>query len=206
MNKEPRKAIMTRTCLLSKPRKFNCQENQFAYKRQRNYCFKLLKISKKDFCNNLNVKKAPYSKYFWKTVQPNFTDKTLKNEKIILVEDDKVVTPETHLAKILKDHFESLAESLHIERPCKSNLYRDPVVSTIKNCSQHLSILKIKENTNSTACFSFHKVSKDDLLNQLNSLGSTKATQCDIPTNIIKANNDIFSEFFFSLQTLMTLF
>ena len=56
MNKQLRKVIMTRTRLLNKLRKFNCPENQLAYKRQRNYCVKLLKRPKKDFYNNLNVK------------------------------------------------------------------------------------------------------------------------------------------------------
>ena len=40
-----------------------------------------------------------------KTFMPNFTDKILKNENIILVEDDKVVTAEPDLAKIFKGHY-----------------------------------------------------------------------------------------------------
>ena len=55
MNKQLRKTIVTRTRLLNKLRKFNCPENQLAYKRQRNYCIKLLKRSEKDFYGNLNV-------------------------------------------------------------------------------------------------------------------------------------------------------
>ena len=54
MNKQFRKAIM----------KFNCTENQLAYKRQRTYCVKLLKKSKKDFYNYLNVKKLTDNKNF----------------------------------------------------------------------------------------------------------------------------------------------
>ena len=69
MNKELRKTIMTRTRLLNELRKFNCSENQLAYKMQRNYCVKLLKRSKNDFYN-LNVKKVRDSKHFWKTIKP----------------------------------------------------------------------------------------------------------------------------------------
>ena len=58
MNKELCKTIMTRTRVLNKVRKFNDPENQLAYKRQRNYCFKLLKRSKKDFFNNPNVERV----------------------------------------------------------------------------------------------------------------------------------------------------
>ena len=104
-----------------------------------------------------------------------------------------------NLAKIFKYHFENIVESLHVQRPCKSNLGKDPVVSVVKNFSQRPSILKIKKNTNSSVCFSFHKVSKMDLLYQLSSLDSTKATEMfDIPTNIIRKNYDIFSEFLFA--------
>ena len=103
------------------------------------------------------------------------------------------------MAKISKDHVEIIVESLHIERPCKVDPDREPVVKAIKNFSQHPSILKVKENTNSSTFFLFHKVSKEGLFYQLNSLNPTKATQkCDIPTSIIKKNYDIFSEFLFA--------
>ena len=198
MNKQLRKAIVTRTRLLNKLRKFNCPENQLTYKRQRNYCVKLLKRSKTDFYNNLSVKKVTDNKHFWKTIKPNFTDKVLKDERIVLVEDDQVITADTDLEEIFKGHFENIVESLHIERPCKVDFDREPVANAIKNFSQHPSILKIKENTNSSACFSFRTVSKEDLLYQINSLDLAKATQkSDIPTNIIKKNYDIFSEFLF---------
>ena len=103
MNKGLYKAIMTGTRLLNEPRKVNCLENQLAYKRQHNYCIKLLKISKKDVYNNLNVKKVTDNKHFQKPMKPHFTDKILKDEKSILVENDKVITEEIDLAKIFKD-------------------------------------------------------------------------------------------------------
>ena len=55
---------MTRTRLLNKLRKFYFPENQLTYKRQTNYCVKLLKRSKKDFYRNLNVKKVTDKKTF----------------------------------------------------------------------------------------------------------------------------------------------
>ena len=145
------------------------------------------------------MKKVTDNKHFWETIKPNFTDEVLKDEKIIFVKDDKVVTAETDLAKIFEYHFENIVESLHIERPYKVDLNRDPVVNAIKNFFQHSSIFKTKKKAKSSAYFSFHKISKEDLLYQLNSLDPTKATQkCDIPTNIIKMNYDIFSEFLFA--------
>ena len=161
MDKELRKVIMTQTRLLNKLREFNCPENQLAYKRQRNYCVKLFKRSKQDFYNNLNVKKIT-DKYLWKTIRPNFAYKIFKHEKIIVAEDDLVITAETDLAKIFKDHFENIVESLHIERPCKVDFDREPVANAIKNFSQHPSKLKIKNDFFSFV--SFRTVSKEDLL------------------------------------------
>ena len=103
------------------------------------------------------------------------------------------------MAKIFKDYFENIVESLHIECSSKDEIDRVPVVNPIKNFSKYPSILKIKENTNFSACFSFHIVRKKDLLYQLNCLDPTKATQqTGIPTNIIEKNYDIFSEFLFA--------
>ena len=55
---------MTRTRLLDKYRKDNSAENLFAYKRQRNSYVKLLRKSKKNFYNNLNVKRMTDNRKF----------------------------------------------------------------------------------------------------------------------------------------------
>ena len=94
MNKQLRKAIMTRTRLLNKYRKDNSAGNLFVYKRQRNLCVKLLRKSKKVSYNNLNVKRITDNRKFRQTIKPNFTDKTLKDERITLVDADKVITEE----------------------------------------------------------------------------------------------------------------
>ena len=81
MSKQLRKAIMTRTRVLNKYRKDNSAGNLFTYRRQKTFCVKLLRKSKKDFYNNLNVKRITDNRKFWQTVKVNFTDKTLKNER-----------------------------------------------------------------------------------------------------------------------------
>ena len=73
--------------------------NLFAYKRQINLCVKLLRKSKKDFYNNLNVKRIADSTKFWKTFKPNFTEKTLKDERITVVDRDKVIIEEKDVVK-----------------------------------------------------------------------------------------------------------
>ena len=68
MNKQLRKAIMTRTRLLDKYGKDNSAGNLFAYKRQRNLCVKRLRKSKKVFYNNLNVKRITDNRKFWQVL------------------------------------------------------------------------------------------------------------------------------------------
>ena len=111
MSKQLRKAVMTRAPLLNKYRKDSSVGNPFAYKRQRNFCVKHLRKSNKNFYNNLNVKRITDNRKFWQTIKSNCTDKTLKDERITLVEGDKVLTEEKDEVKIFKDHFEKIVET-----------------------------------------------------------------------------------------------
>ena len=70
--------------LLNRYRNKKAEANRSVYKRQTNFCVKLLKKAKKEFYNNLNVKYISENKLFWKTVKPSFTDKTLEDERIAL--------------------------------------------------------------------------------------------------------------------------
>ena len=82
------------TCLLNKYKKDNSADNLFTYKRQKNLCVDPLRKSKKNFYNNLNVKRATDNREFWQTIKPSFNDKTRKDVWITLVDRDKVITEE----------------------------------------------------------------------------------------------------------------
>ena len=97
MNKSVQKAIMVRTQLLNKFRKENSFINELAY-----FCTKLIKKTKRNFYNNLNVKKITDNKSFWKIVKPTFTEKTLNGEKIVLVENDTTFSEENEVAGIFR--------------------------------------------------------------------------------------------------------
>ena len=63
----------------------------------------------------------------------NFTDKTLKDERITLVDRDKIITEEKDVVKKFKDHFEKSVETLKIDHPILTNLNDDPVLNDIEN-------------------------------------------------------------------------
>ena len=172
MSKQLRKTILTRTRLLNKYKKDNSAGNFFAYKRQINFCVKLIRKSKKNFYNNLNVKRITYNKKIWQTIKPNCTDKTHKDERITLVEGDKVITEEKDVVKVFKDHFEKIVETLKIDPHTLSALSDDPVLNAIENFSHRASILKIKEARNSSNCFSFKLVTIEDICKKICALSS----------------------------------
>ena len=102
MNKSVRKAIMVRTQRLNKFRKENSFINGLAYKRQRNFCTTLIKKTQRNFYNNLIVNKITHNKSFWKTVKLSFTKKTLKDEKMVLIENDTTLSEENEIAEIFQ--------------------------------------------------------------------------------------------------------
>ena len=53
------------------------------------------------------------------TIRLNFKDKILKNEKIVLLKDGKVITTEKHLVKIFKGNSENIAENVQINQLSK---------------------------------------------------------------------------------------
>ena len=79
--------------------------------KNRNICPKLLRKIEREFCNNLNENYITENKLFGKTVKPSFKDKFLKEERITLVENSKVVSYESKLVKIAANISEILLET-----------------------------------------------------------------------------------------------
>ena len=72
MTKELRKEIMLRSKLKNKFNKERNHINWCNYKRQRNYCLSILRKSKKEYFNSLNMKQVSDNKLFWKKCQTLF--------------------------------------------------------------------------------------------------------------------------------------
>ena len=131
---------MVRSRLLNKFRQDRTISSHVAYKKQRNICVKLLRKTKKDFFINLDVELLTENKQFWKTVKPCLTDKTLKGERITLIENEKVVSDERELVKIFNEYLSNIVPNLDIQRPPSITLHNDPVLRAIKKFENHPSI------------------------------------------------------------------
>ena len=75
MTKDLRKAIMNRSRFKNKFCKNKSPENWELFRRQRNYCVKLLRKTKMEYFKTLDSKNLSDSRKFWKSVKPLFSDK-----------------------------------------------------------------------------------------------------------------------------------
>ena len=86
MNTALRKAIMTRSRLKNKFSKISSAKYWNSYKKQINFCLKLLRQTKE----NINVKKVSDNKTFWKSVKLFFSNKGFSSGNILLVEGNEI--------------------------------------------------------------------------------------------------------------------
>ena len=141
MNKNLQKAIMNRSRLLNRYKKEKAEATRSAYNRQRNFCVKLLRKTKKESYNDLDVKHMTENKLFWKTVKPLFTDKTLKNERITLVKNNKVVSDESKLVEMLSKYFRDIVQNLGIVGV--TNISFDNNALTIRKAIENIKIILV---------------------------------------------------------------
>ena len=51
---------------------------------------------------------------FWKTVKPMLSNKFINNEKITLVDNEKIITNDKEVAKVLNEFFSNIIKTLNI--------------------------------------------------------------------------------------------
>ena len=102
MTKELSKAIMLRTKLRNQFLKTRTSEAKLKYNKERNLCVSLLRKTKRNYYENLNLND---NKKFWTTVKPLFCNKIKLVENITLDENGKLVRNEQEVANVFNDFF-----------------------------------------------------------------------------------------------------
>ena len=200
MNKKLSKAIMTRTRLKNKYKRNPTKVNETNFKKQRNYCVKLSRQSKKDYFNKLEISKVTDNKTFWGSVKPLFSDKQKVQKKFILIEDNEIISSDTDVAEKMNDFFINAVTNLNIEDHfLENNCVNDTktaVEAAIEKFKNHPSILKIKEFYQIQEIFSFNKTSTNEIEFEITRLNTRKTTGYDdIPAKILASCGDIVSPF-----------
>ena len=114
INKNLSEAIMLRTKLRNIFLKNRTEENKDRYTKQRNLCVTLLRKIKREYFNNLNEKNVCDNKKFWRVVKPLLSNKIISNEKITIVEGDKIIRSDKETAKGLNEVFAYVVTNLNI--------------------------------------------------------------------------------------------
>ena len=158
-----------------------------------------MRQNKKQYYGFLNVNHIADNKNFWRVVKPNCSNKILVTNRVILRDDCKIISDTEKAADTFNKFFVNIVKTFKIGKDkqflVETNDVFDPVLKAIKKYSAHPSILRVKEKMNNNV-FSFRKVTYEEILNEINSLDTSKSTQSeDIPFKVIKDNADIFANF-----------
>ena len=123
----------------------------------------------------------------------------MKNERIALAENNKVVSGESKLVEIFNKYFGNIVQNLGIDGLTNTSSDNDTVTirPAIEKYQNHPSIKVIRENIDTTNNFSFDLINPECIRQIVNSLDTSKATQQgDIPTKNIKDDGELFHIFF----------
>ena len=140
-------------------------------------------IRKKSIAKYFESKCTKKDKSFWSTVSPFFTDKHVRNNNgIVLNEGNDTIVDSQKVSDILFDYFANIALSIGFD---------DEIVATdeaIATHRTHPSVHKIRENHGELAeSFSFHCINPETVLVKLKCINSKKATGFDnIPGKLIR--------------------
>ena len=115
MTEQLRKAIMRRSRLKNIYNKTRSPENWDNYKKQRNFCVDLLRKTKRSYFEQINVKNISDNKKFWNTIKTFFSNKGLNSNKLMLTENDKLISEELLLARTMIEHFNNITTKIEFK-------------------------------------------------------------------------------------------
>ena len=86
----------------------------------------------REYFNNLNEKNVSDNKIFWKIVKSLLSNKIISNEKITIVEGDKIIRSNKETTKVLNKFFPNVVTNLNI-----------PQFNQTDRTSENISVLVI---------------------------------------------------------------
>ena len=107
-------------------------------KKQRKFCVKVLRKTKQDYFNNIDIKSVSDTKKFWKTTKPYFSNKGLNSNKIFLSEKGSLIKYPVAIATTMNDCFVNTTQIIGLKQ-----FQFDHANNLFKN---HTNIIRIKSN------------------------------------------------------------
>ena len=122
MTKTLRQAKILRWQLKNKFIKSQNNDEWSNYKKQRNFCTNLLKKSKQNYFGQLDMKHSNDSRMFWKIIKPFFSDNGMNSNKVMMIEEDKLLSEQSSIAEIMNNYFVDISKSLNLKDSSESNI------------------------------------------------------------------------------------
>ena len=118
----------------------------------------------------------------------------MKNSKIVLVENNEIITNNKKNAEIMNNHFVNITQNLNIPESILEKIPRntdveclDPIDQILLNYCKHPSILKIKVFIKPIDTFSSNKADEKEIEKEILELSSNKSAGPDaIPPRVNK--------------------
>ena len=162
------------------------------------------------FYNNIDLTNFVDNKTFWKNVNPLFSNKNKKQNKITLVENNNIIADNGELAEVFNDFFKNAVRNLNIEENVDATESMegidDPIDAALKKFQSHPSILKIMEVVGAkltSTKFDFKITNVEDIKKELSELNVNKSTTYkNIPAKILKTNSEICAPYIESILNL----
>ena len=137
MSKALRKTLMHRSKLKNICNKYRAEDNWANYKKQRNFCVNLLRKTRTEYFQKLNVKDLSDNRKFWKTTKPFFSNKSLNSNKLMLKENNRRITREKELATVMNTFFVNITDSLKKNDDSSLNLINSENINDILEKHKH---------------------------------------------------------------------
>ena len=200
VTKELRKQISIRSRLRNIANRTGDPSDINSFKNQRNFVNMIRKSAQKNYFKSLNPKKLNMSRTFFNTFKPFFSSKYSPDERILLIENENILTDELEISEVFNEYFTNITDSLNIKQWPESievSQIDDQVQRAILKYDNHPSIEKIKSHFpyDHQSTFEFTPVSPDIVKDQIKNLDSSKCSSGPIPINIIKENSETIALF-----------
>ena len=117
------------------------------FKTQRDFCTNLLHKTKKEYFSKLDIIKISDSKKFWKTIKPFFSDKGLNCNKMMLSENDQIISDETTIADTMNKYFVNITKKLKLKQS-ETEINELSLSEILDKYKDHQSIVKIRSQMN----------------------------------------------------------
>ena len=145
-------------------------------------CGESTKKVNRDYFVNLNLNSVTDNKKFWQSVKPNFTNKSIKSKKIVLVENGDIISETNKTVEIMNDYFVNITREIDVPEVCHTDvgsLCTSPIDVIIQTYSEHPSIIKINENVKVGMNFNFDEIYESQIEKEILNLNSKKSTGPD---------------------------